>query len=81
MKKDPAQKLTPSQASAPSALIAQARETDLLAINAAVRAGQEELDRDALFATLQVLQQNTRALLKALERSALETSEKLESVA
>lgn len=81
MKKDPQHKPTAPSANR-NALIAQARRTDLLAINAVVRAGQETVDRDALFASLQALQENTRALLRALEAQTEATDPaKLESVA
>ncbi|OQX69277.1 MAG: hypothetical protein B6A08_06190 [Sorangiineae bacterium NIC37A_2] len=64
-----------------SALIERARRTDLLALNATVRAGQKDADPDALFAVLAELQGETRALLSALEALPAESKGELESVA
>lgn len=81
MKKDSSQKPA-SPPPSRNALIAEARRTDLLAINAAVRAGQDTVDREALFSALQELQHSTRALLRALEGQAgVPDAGKLDSVA
>lgn len=81
MKKDSNHKSRSQGRLARSELIERARKTDLLALNATVRAGQKEADPDALFAVLAELQGETRALLAALQALPAETAGELESVA
>ncbi len=81
MKKDANHKSRPQGRLALSELIERARKTDLLALNATVRAGQKDADPDALFAVLAELQSETRALLSALQALPAETAGELESVA
>lgn len=82
MKKDSNSKSRPQRSSAHSELVERARKTDLLALNATVCAGQKDADPNALFAVLADLQNETRALLRALEALPAEpTAKELESVA